>query len=196
MFLLKLYFVLFWTSAPQSVFGCWKGTKKSVWRENRSLFWSKVTFLNYDGCFDSTLFLGHCFLIRILKFPNCKDNDVEESFYHTLAALCSPARIFHSHLSSTGNLSFDKILLRRTEVYWTKSCHWSLTSWFSWLFWVIVKVIKAVDVLETIVGYVAIFVLEAFVFVEMMNSNLQGTLTFAVLHLETVKETVRYNKTW
>ena len=57
------------------------------------------------------------------------------------------------------------------------------------------KVIKAVDVLETIVGYVAIFVLEAFVFVAMMNSNLQCTLAFAALHLETVKENVRYNKT-
>ena len=57
------------------------------------------------------------------------------------------------------------------------------------------KVMKAVDVLTKMVTYAVIFVLEAFVFVEMMNSNLQGTLTFAVLHLETVKENVRYNKT-
>ena len=55
------------------------------------------------------------------------------------------------------------------------------------------KVMKAVDVLDKMVGYVGIFVLEAFVFVEMMNSN--RTLAFAALHLETVKENVRYNKT-
>ena len=128
-----------------------------------------------------------------LKFSNCKD-DVEESFYHTLAALCSPAGIFHSHLSSTGNLSFDKIVLRRTKVFWTKSCRWSLTSWFSWLFWVIVKVIKAsVDVLDKILGYVAIFVLMVSVFVETMNLILVGMC--AALDLEPVQGNVRYNKT-
>ena len=52
---------------------------------------------------------------------------------------------------------------------------------------------KAVDVLSKMITYAVISVLEAFVFVEMMNSN--RTLAFAALHLETVQGNVRYNKT-
>ena len=138
-------------------------------------------------------------IVMFLSNINTKYKYVEESFYHTLAALCSPAGIFHSHLSSTGNLSFDKIVLRRIEVYWRKSCRWSLTSWFSWLFWLIVKVIKAVDVLDTkMFGYAVIFVqdLQKLVFVERTISNCP-LKKCAALHLkQPVQGNVRYNKTW